>query len=80
MNRRKWLWWSLLALPLAAVGVVSASSQTRPFICPVTGEELPCPKCCPLNKGEPSQKQAFVCPMTGEELPCEKCCPLNDRK
>lgn len=21
------------------------------YICPITGEELPCPKCCPLNGG-----------------------------
>lgn len=80
MNRRKWLLASLLALPMLAVGVVAAKSQTRSYTCPLTGEELLCPKCCPLNNGEQSQKQAFVCPETGEELPCEKCCPLSDSK
>ena len=51
---RKWLWLALLALPMAVAGglvyakldLVSAS-----FVCPLTGEELPCPNCCPLNQG-----------------------------
>lgn len=81
MTRRKWLLWSLLALPLAVVGVVSANSQVRAYTCPLTGEELPCPKCCPLSKSNPqTQQQSFICPVTGEELRCEKCCPLNDSK
>ena len=57
MNRRKWIWTALLSLPLAIVGVVYANSQARAtpekqkgYICPITGEELPCPKCCPLNQ------------------------------
>ncbi|MBI3411113.1 MAG: hypothetical protein HY040_22490 [Planctomycetes bacterium] len=75
MNRRKWLWTALLALPLVvAGGLVYANSQARSFICPITGEELPCPKCCPLNQ---SQQPTYTCPITGEELPCPKCCPLN---
>lgn len=60
----------MLALPLAvAGGLVFANSQARSFVCPVTGEVLPCEKCCPLND--------FTCPLTGEPLPCPKCCPLN---
>jgi hypothetical protein len=53
---RKWLWAALLALPLAvAGGLVYANSQQTSaggYICPITGEELPCPKCCPLNEGK----------------------------
>jgi hypothetical protein len=77
---RKWLWSALLIVPLAAGGLGYAISQqtgTAPFICPLTGEELPCPKCCPLNQ---AGTEAFICPITGEELPCPKCCPLNQNK
>jgi len=57
------------------------------YICPLTGEELPCPKCCPLNsecserqvvaKNSVTDAQGYTCPITGEVLPCPKCCPLN---
>ncbi|HKQ47540.1 MAG TPA: hypothetical protein VJZ71_05690 [Phycisphaerae bacterium] len=52
--RRKWFLMSLLALPLAIGGIVYAkATKTQPakdgYTCPLTGEELPCPKCCPLN-------------------------------
>jgi hypothetical protein len=60
MTRRKLLWAALLALPLAVAGVVygqglvqrqdQAPARTAGYICPVTGEELPCPLCCPYNK------------------------------
>ncbi|GIW95549.1 MAG: hypothetical protein KatS3mg110_3590 [Pirellulaceae bacterium] len=45
---RMWLWGALLALTVAVAGglVYSASNYT----CPVTGEQLPCPACCPLNQ------------------------------
>ena len=53
---RKWIWAALLALPLAVgSGLVYAKSHqanTGGFVCPVTGEELPCPNCCPLNQGK----------------------------
>lgn len=59
MTRRKLLWATLLALPLAVAGVVygqaltlgqhQVSTQTEGYICPVTGEELPCPLCCPYS-------------------------------
>lgn len=53
---------ALVALPLAVGGSLLANSQLQTvenqtpmaeqgYICPATGEELPCPKCCPLNKG-----------------------------
>jgi len=55
--RRKWLWATLLLLPLAIGGLVYAGAQANAdtqtneagFVCPITGEELPCPNCCPLN-------------------------------
>jgi hypothetical protein len=62
MDQRKWLWTSLLGLPLAVAGVVYGKSQTQRqadqprrgegtgYTCPITGEELPCPKCCSLNQ------------------------------
>jgi hypothetical protein len=54
---RKWIWLSLLSLPLAMGGLVYASSHksdkanAEGYVCPVTGEELPCTNCCPLNQG-----------------------------
>ena len=57
---RKWIWAALVAVPLAvAGGLVYANAQGEPgapqqaggFVCPITGEELPCPDCCPLNQG-----------------------------
>ena len=53
MTRGKWLWAAVLALPLVvAGGLLYASSQARSYICTITGEELPCEKCCPLNQGK----------------------------
>jgi len=78
MTRRKWLWSAVLALPLAvAGGFVYANAQARSYVCPITGEVLPCEKCCPLNQGQRQAQQPFICPVTGEELPCPNCCPLN---
>ena len=63
--RKKVVWTVLLALPLAVAGLVYGKSLTAPqaeqagqpeqvqaegYVCPLTGEELPCPKCCPLNQ------------------------------
>ncbi len=54
-RKRKWLAAALLALPLAAAGVVYGQAWVREerhpagYECPLTGEQLPCPKCCPLN-------------------------------
>jgi hypothetical protein len=73
MTQKKWLLSALVALPLAVAGIVYANSQAQTgFTCPLTGEQLPCEKCCPL-----SQEQSYACPITGEELPCPNCCPLN---
>ena len=57
---KKWIWAALAGLPLVIGGLVYAASQpaaddaraadSERFICPITGEELPCEKCCPLNK------------------------------
>jgi hypothetical protein len=60
MSRRKLVVAALLALPLVAGSIVLANQSLRDdgqkqearddgYICPVTGEELPCPKCCPLQ-------------------------------
>jgi hypothetical protein len=70
-------WSALLAVPLfIAGGLVFAGVQpVKGFVCPVTGEVLPCSKCCPLNNA--TKSDGYVCPATGETLPCEKCCPLN---
>jgi hypothetical protein len=52
-GRKKWLWTALMTGVLAALGGwVYANSQNRGYICPLTGEELPCEKCCPLNQGK----------------------------
>jgi hypothetical protein len=34
----------------AKASVDPGVESTAGFICPLTGEELPCPKCCPLNQ------------------------------
>jgi hypothetical protein len=58
MNR-KLIGAAIVALPLAVAGLAyaTAASQTsdqtqqaEAFICPATGEELPCPNCCPLKQ------------------------------
>ena len=52
---------ALLALPVAVARLVYGQTlkqrrtdeqqvKADSFICPLTGEELPCPNCCPLNK------------------------------
>ena len=55
---RKWILPTLVALPLAIGGLVVVASQSASeakaanaegFVCPITGDELPCEKCCPLN-------------------------------
>jgi hypothetical protein len=63
---RKLILASLVGLPLAVAGgiiyanVASQEEQPKPakqvkvstsgYTCPLTGEELPCPNCCPLNQ------------------------------
>lgn len=99
MTRRKMLWAALLAVPaLVGGGFAYASATKTPpapapagFVCPVTGETLPCEKCCPLTatataepaaetaKAEP-KAEGYVCPLTGETLGCKGCCPLNQDK
>lgn len=58
--KRKWMAIPVLALPILVGGFVMAgqsgdsakadAKKAEGYTCPVTGEELPCPKCCPLNK------------------------------
>jgi len=59
---KKWGLTALLALPLAIAGGVYGQTilqrqsvqpqqvEVQSYICPVTGEELPCPLCCPYNQ------------------------------
>jgi hypothetical protein len=76
------LWAALLALPLGvAGGLVYANTQARSYVCPITGEVLPCEECCPLHEsGQQVQEQSFTCPITGEQLACPLCCPLNEQQ
>ena len=76
MRRKSWLSAAVIsAATLMATGLVYAGFQRASgYICPLTGERLPCPKCCPLNN---AASEGYTCPITGETLPCEKCCPLN---
>ena len=84
MNRRMWLWTALVAMPALALGGLgfANSQKARGYTCPITGETLPCEKCCPLNKvkAEEAMDQGYVCPLTGETLPCPNCCPLNKQQ
>lgn len=57
MRRKKWLLTALLGLPLAAAGIAYGQALVRAdeagkggFVCPLTGETLPCPACCPANR------------------------------
>lgn len=91
MNRRKWLWAAVVAVPAVVVGgfAYANSQKAGSYTCPLTGEELPCSACCPLNgekapategkAGEPKAAAAgdYICPVTGEQLGCPNCCPLN---
>jgi len=52
---KKLLLTALFVLPLGiAAGVLASAGKPQPqkegYTCPLTGEQLPCPKCCPLNK------------------------------
>ncbi len=91
MNRRNWLWAVLVAATVAVGGLADAKTlQAKGYTCPVTGEELPCEKCCPLNdapaatEAKPAEPKAapaeYICPLTGEKLGCPNCCPLNKAK
>jgi hypothetical protein len=83
MNRRKWLWAALVAVPVVVGGGLAyATSQgVSSYTCPITGEQLPCEKCCPLNNGPAAEDGGeYVCPLTGETLGCPGCCPLNQAK
>lgn len=53
MNRRRWMLLALVLVAMIAVGgAYGREVLKRGYTCPLTGEELPCPKCCPLNKGK----------------------------
>lgn len=63
MDSRKLLGAALVTLPLVAGGMVMANysfqnegqkqeAREQGYICPATGEELPCRNCCPLDGGK----------------------------
>lgn len=67
---------SAVLLVIAAVAFAGAFTKPQPtitqqsYICPVTGEELPCPLCCPYNAQ--AAQQSAQTPSCGT---CEDCCP-----
>jgi hypothetical protein len=60
VKKMRWLGLPAVVLPMIVGGIVLAgqsrdaarTEQTRlgGYVCPLTGDELPCPKCCPLNR------------------------------
>ena len=75
MNR-KWLWASLLAVPLAVGGGLAfAATQVQSFTCPFTGQEISWGNCCPLSgcHQEPLETSG-PSPGTVEEPSGESCC------
>ena len=60
MLKKKWMWRfvaaaSLMAISgvaygLAATGSLASQPAEAAVVCPLTGEELPGPRCCPLNR------------------------------
>ncbi len=56
MRNRKWLLAALVAVPLAGAALLYGPTLVRAdapqtkagYVCPLTGQELPCPNCCPL--------------------------------
>lgn len=93
MGRRKWLWAALVGVTTVVTGglVYASVQKSKAYTCPLTGAELPCPKCCPLNQAATSAGEAdkpqpaaedegYTCPLTGEKLGCSGCCPLNQQK
>jgi hypothetical protein len=83
MIQRKWLWASVLALPLAiGGGLVFAATQVQSFTCPFTGKVISWSHCCPLSgSSEVSTEPSATCPVSDEEsLPCESCCPETSQQ
>ncbi len=56
---RKWILFSVPFVGLLAGGLAysyaslagstAETTEAAGYVCPVTGEELPCPNCCPLT-------------------------------
>ena len=53
MTRKRILLSIVMAVPLIVGGALAYlhTQADDSYICPITGEKLPCPKCCPLNHG-----------------------------
>lgn len=56
MKKPKWILFAAALCVTVLAGVAYASTHTSTttnkggYICPVTGEVLPCPECCPYCK------------------------------
>jgi uncharacterized membrane protein len=79
MSKKRWILSALLALPLAAAGLTYGQALVRAdhaqknpaYVCPLTGEELPCPNCCPLNGKQAAVHDALAAdPATGARVTC----------
>jgi hypothetical protein len=79
---RKWIRSGFLVVPLAlAAALVYAnrhgstpySANAAGFVCPVTGEVLPCERCCPLRQGKGGQGAADAAKST------QGCCTRQSR-
>ena len=89
MMQKKWMIGLLLAIPLVIGGLAFANvkaqsndqhKSSKTFICPITGEELPCSKCCPLNNKQQNRPRAS-CTTTGKKNVVKKsCCSAKARK
>jgi hypothetical protein len=70
---------SAVVLVIAAVAFAGAITKPQPtitqaqgYICPVTGEELPCPLCCPY-KAQAAQQSSQTQPCCTEQDCCPEC-------
>lgn len=50
---------------LYAGAQVRATRESEGFICPLTGERLPCPKCCPMLRQPDAMHNNGVQPSVG---------------
>lgn len=58
MIKKHWRLAALLAVPLVVSGLAyggtlvkaEAAQPSAGYVCPLTGETLPCPDCCPMEQ------------------------------
>jgi hypothetical protein len=83
MCKCKWFWSAVAVLPLLAAGAwygihpadharASDREEAEAYTCPLTGEQLPCPDCCPLNRQAKNTARTDCC----DDPTCPPgCCP-----